>query len=145
MKATSCAAASALALLLLSCGGGSHSTPTSPQSQLAVSVVLDAFSNGGVLAASVSLDGRELGRSDWSTLKDGCTAICVVQGSQDSLPSPGPHTVTVTVLRETLDVVDYNVRGSVFLTTSGGTGTIPLTLQTVDLKAGDTVRYDIST
>jgi hypothetical protein len=144
LKATSCAAA-VLSLLLLACGGGSRNSPTSPQGQLVVSVVLDAFSKGGVLAASVAVDGRELGRSDWSTLKDGCTSTCVVEGAQDSAPSPGPHTVTVTVLRQTLAVVDYNVRGSVFLAVTEGTGSIPLTLQTVNLKAGDTVRYDIST
>ena len=48
-------------------------------------------------------------------------------------------------LRQSADMIDYNVRGTVFLSVPTGTGNIPLDLQTVDLKAGGTVRYDIST
>jgi hypothetical protein len=142
MKAASCAAA--LSLLLIACGGGNRSTPTGPQSQFVISVLLDTFSAGSVLAASVSLDGRELGRSDWSSL-GGCTGTCLIQGAQDAIPAAGPHTVTVTILRETAGVIDYNVKGTVFLTTPQGDGTIPLPLQTAKLKPGDAVTYDIQT
>jgi len=141
MKATACAAA--LALLLAACSGGhSSTTPTSPQNQLAVSVTLDLFSPGALLAASISLDGQEIGRSDWSST-GGCTGPCLVLGAQNTIPAAGHHTVTVTVLRETLPSVDYDVRGEVFLSTPDASGTIPLPVQSQKLTPGGTVTYDI--
>ncbi len=143
MKANTCAAGLAL-LLLLGCGSGHRSTPTGPQSQLVATILLDTFSSGSVLAATVSLDGHEIGRSDWGTV-GGCIGTCLVQGAQDSLPAPGPHTVTVTILRQTVDIIDYDFRGSVFLSEPAGTGSIPLPLQTKKLMAGGSVTYDFST
>lgn len=143
MKATACAAALAL-LLLAACGGGHRSTttPTGPQDQLAVSVTFDLFSPGALLTASVSLDGQEIGRSDWSST-GGCTGPCLVLGAQNTIPAAGHHTVTVTVLRETVPSVAYDVRGEVFLSTSNASGTIPLPVQSQNLTPGGTVTYDI--
>jgi hypothetical protein len=141
MKVAACAAALSL-LLLAACGGHSTTTPTSLQNQFAVDVVLDPFSAGFVLAASVSLDGQEIGRTDWSSL-GGCNGPCLVQGAQGTVPAPGHHTVTVTILRESAPVIDYNVQGNAFVTTADTNGTIPLPLQTGNLKPGDSVTYDI--
>jgi hypothetical protein len=141
MKAAVCAAALSL-LLLAGCGGHSTTTPTGLQNQFAVDVVLDPFSTGFVLAASVSLDGQEIGRTDWSSL-GGCTGPCLVQGAQGTVPAPGHHTVSVTILRESAPVIDYNVQGNAFVTTPDTNGTIPLPLQTGNLKPGDSLTYDI--
>ena len=144
MKTTACALG--LSLLLLSCGGGHGKTPTSPQNQVVASVFLDSFTtNGGVLQATVSLDGRELGRSDWTTLKGGCLANCQILGSEDTLPAAGMHTVTVKIVQQTLDVVSYNVQGALFLSSPTSTATIPLTLQEADLKVGGTVDFGFTT
>jgi len=142
MKATACAAARSL-LLLAACGGGHSSTaPTGPQSQFAANIILDTFSAGTVLTASVSLDGQEIGRSDWSSV-GGCTGPCIILGAQDTVPAPGHHTVTVTILRESVPVIDYSVRGTVFLSTAQANGSVPLPLQSGNMKPGDTVTYDI--
>jgi hypothetical protein len=141
MKATACAAALSL-LLLAACGGHGSTTPTGPQSQFSVNIVLDLFSAGALDAASVSLDGQEIGRSDWSSF-GGCTGTCLILGGQNAAPAPGHHTVTVTILSESLPAVDYNVRGTAFVSTLDTNGTIPLPLQTGNLKPGDTVTYDI--
>jgi len=139
MSKTTCAVV--LSLLALSCGGNSqrNNTPTNPQAPLTVVVVLDAFSQGAVLAASVSFDGQEIGSSDWSSF-GGCVTGCLLQGTGATLPPKGTHKVTVTILRQVGDVVSYNVRGTVFL---NATGTIPLPLQTPDLKAGGSVDYGV--
>lgn len=142
MRATSCAATLSLLLLVACSGGHSSTTPTGPQSQFAVNVVLDLFSPGSLLAASVSLDGQELGRSDWSSL-GGCTGPCLIVGAQSALPAPGHHTVTVTILRESVPSIDYDVRGTVFLSAPEGNGTIPLPVDSAGLKPGDSVTYDI--
>jgi len=143
MKMIACALG--LSLLLLSCGGG-HRTPTSPQNQVIASVFLDSFTaNGGVLQATVSLDGQELGHSDWTTLKNGCEQNCQVLGSEDIVPAAGMHTVTVKVVRQTLDVISYNVQGSLFLASPTSSATIPLILQQADLKAGGTVDFGFTT
>jgi len=130
-----------LALLSLSCGGngGKTSTPTSPQAPLAVVVLLDAFSQGEVLAATVSFDGQVIGSSDWSSL-GGCLGGCLLQGVGSTLPAAGKHTVTVTVLRQVGDVVTYEIRGNVFL---NAIGTIPLPLETPALKAGGSIDYSV--
>ena len=142
MKAVVCAAALSL-LLLTACGKhSSTTTPTGLQNQFAVDVVLDPFSAGFVFAASVSLDGQEIGRSDWSSL-GGCTGPCLVQGAQGTIPAPGHHTVSVTILRESAPVIDYNVQGHAFVSTPDANGTITLPLQTGNLKPGDSVTYDI--
>jgi len=144
VKSTSCTAALAL-LFLFACGGGNKSNPTAPQSQIVVSVFLDSFTaNGGVLQATVSIDGQELGHSDWTTLPQGCLSTCQVLGSEDGTLASGMHTVTVKVVRQTLDTVSYDVRGTVFLNTPTANGTIPLPLQSASLKAQGTVDYDIS-
>jgi len=51
--------------------------------------------------------------------------------------------VTVTILRESVPVIDYSVRGTVFLSTAQANGSVPLPLQSGNLKPGDTVTYDI--
>ena len=130
-------------LFLLACGSSSKSSPTASQSQLAVAMLLDTFSTGSLLAASVSLDGQEIGRSDWSNI-GGCIGTCLIQGAQGTFPAPGPHTVTVTILNETPSLIDYNVSGTVFLTTSTIDGTIPLALQTLKLPVGGTAKYSIT-
>ncbi len=142
MKIVRCAAALPL-LVLLACGSSSKSNPTAPQSQLAVNVLLDTFSTGSLLAASVSFDGREIGRSDWSSI-GGCIGTCLIEGAQGTFPAPGPHTVTVTILNETPGLIDYNVSGTVFLATSTVDGTIPLALQTLKLPVGGSAKYSIS-
>lgn len=136
-------ATAALSLLLISCGGSHHSNPTAPQSQLAASVILNTFSAGSVLAVSVSFDGQEIGRSDWSTV-GGCIGTCLVQGAQNGFPSPGPHVVTVTILNQSVSVIDYSVQGTLFLEAPDGSGTIPLELQSIKLKVGGTVTYNVT-
>ena len=143
MRATTTCAAALSLLLLAGCGGGHNSTtPTGPQSKFAVTIVLNLFSPGSLLAASVSLEGQELGRSDWSST-GGCTGPCLIVGAQSALPTHGHHTVTVTILRESVPSIDYDVRGTVFLSAPEGNGTIPLPVDSASLKPGESVTYDI--
>ncbi len=149
MKVSRLAPTLLISLLVLACGGGGGhgggSTPTSPTPQgntVVVSATLVAL-NGGVLEASLTLDGKEINHGDWS-LSGGCAAGCVMGAMVGSVAS-GSHTVAMTVVRQTATVISYVALGQVSVANPNGTGqSIDLPQKNVSLKAGESVSYQIS-
>jgi hypothetical protein len=156
MKLQSVAAA-ILAIALVACGGGGSKSggpsspteptgPTGPTNQLVIDVVLVAQDVGaGLQVASLTLDGRELSRPDWSGFPGGsCKSDCHVAGTATDI-STGAHTVKATVVSQSRATVTYLTLGAVtFADSSGSSRQITLPAEKHILRAGDSLSYSIT-
>jgi hypothetical protein len=153
MKLQSVAAA-ILAIALVACGGGgsksggpsSPAEPTGPKNQLVIDVVLVSQNVGaGLQVASLTLDGRELSRPDWSGFPGGsCQSDCHVAGTATDI-STGAHTVKATVVSQSRATVTYLTLGAVtFADSSGSSRQITLPAEKHILRAGDSLSYSIT-
>jgi hypothetical protein len=103
---------------------------------------LVALQGGGVIEAFLTLDGKQIDHGDWS-LTGGCVAGCVM-GAQVGSVSSGLHTVAMTIIRQTSNVVSYAALGQVSIATGGSGKSIDLPQKNVSLRAGESVSYQIS-
>jgi hypothetical protein len=140
----------ALSLVCLACGGGGGSSPTEPtpptstgkRFQFTVGAQ-STILQGGVIEATVSVDGREVSRRDWSGTSGSCQLLCSLVSDVRGL-SAGNHTVTFTVVRQTRTTVDYTVTCNGIVTHENGSQEVAnLPHQRAQLRAGQSVSFNI--
>lgn len=139
-----------LSLVCLACGGGGGgSSPTEPTpppttgKRFQFNVVVTAPLQGGLVEGTVSVDGREVSRMDWSGTSGFCQLFCTLVNDVRGL-SAGNHTITFTVVRQTRTTIDYVVgcNGIVFHE-NGTQQPANLPVQQVQLRAGQSVTFNI--
>jgi hypothetical protein len=138
-----------LAVVCLACGGGGGgNSPTEPPAPTGkrFQFVVGAQSTvlqGGVIEATVSVDGREVSRRDWSGTSDSCQILCDQTADVRGL-SAGNHTVTFTVVRQTRTTVDYTVTcNGIVIHENGNQEVANLPPQRRQLRAGQSVTFSI--
>lgn len=144
----------ALVVVLAACGGGGGKSggpsgptaPSGPKNQLIIDVVLVSQTVGaGLQIATLTLDGRELSRLDWTGFPgSSCQSDCHVVGTTTDV-STGPHTVKVTVVSQSRTVMRYITLGAVtFGDSAGNAKEITLPSENRTLRAGDSLSYPIT-
>lgn len=139
-----------LAVVCLACGGGGGggSGPTEPPPPTGKRFQFNVFASptgAGLIEASLSLDGREISRRDWQrTTGSPCTILCTLGGDVRGL-TPGNHTVTFTVVRQTRTTIEYVVSGSGVVTdlATGQQRAIIMEQRSPRLRAGQSVTYTV--
>lgn len=133
--------------LALACGGGGGGSPTQPPpatgNLVTVAIGVNSLDPGqGVREASVSLDGREVGRRSWP---GGCAGGCLANGMVSNVPADA-HTVSFTVLAQSRPSVRYFGLGTVVVrdTASGRERRFDLPRQNATLRVGQSISYPVS-
>lgn len=138
-----------LSLLAVSCGGGGGgngggpSLPTEPRPSLRISAVVIAPTNGGAQEIILSFDGREVDRHTPTDIEFGCATGCSLEAQVNEV-STGAHTLTVTIARQSRNVITYNVLGGVAVASGTSPRNIDLPRREVSLRAGESVSYSIT-
>jgi len=98
---------------------------------------------GSILEGTVSFDGQEVSRVNWSQT-GGCTLLCFLPATVTNI-SPGSHTITFTVVHQTQNVIDYliNFTGTLIDPNNGQRQDIDMPLQRVRLRVGGTVTFTL--
>jgi hypothetical protein len=138
-----------LPLVCLACGGGGGGSPTEPppasgkRIQFTV-LAISTFLQGGLLEATVSFDGREVSRVDWSRGGSACTVACGIAADVQGL-APGNHTIRFTVVRQTQATVHYTVAYSGILIDPATNQRDPVSSQPQQLRlqAGQSVTFNL--
>jgi hypothetical protein len=139
-----------LSLVCLACGGGGGgSSPTEPPPPSSgkqfrfTTGATSAILQGGVIEATVSVDGREVSRMDWSGTSGSCVVLCTIPSDVRGL-SAGNHTVTFTVVRQTRTIVDYFVTCNGIVThENGNQQVVNMPQQRAQLRVGQSVTFNI--
>jgi hypothetical protein len=139
-----------LSLLCLACGGGGggNGGPTEPPPPTGKRFQFNVFASpidGGLVEATLSLDGRQIARRDWpATTGSVCTILCGLPGDEQGL-TPGNHTLTFTVVRQNRTTLEYIVNGSGVVTdlATGGQRAIVMPQQNPRLRAGQSVTFTV--
>ena len=140
-------------LTLVACKGEVNFSPTAPQFSNIANVgirTLEISANlvaerGSCLEATILYDGRELpGARTICPKSAGCTELEIAAVT----PSvSGHHTISIQLLRQSLEVDDYLVEGTVLVTRAGltmGGATIGLGPERTSLRSGESVTFDIA-
>lgn len=152
MKQRVCSVVAVLvcSLMCLTCGGGGGgSSPTEPPApsgkrfQFTV-LAISTFLQGGLQEATVSFDGREVSRVDWSRGGSACVITCELGADVQGI-APGDHTIRFTVVRQTQTTIHYTVGYSGILTdpATGRRDPVSSSPQQLQLRAGQSVSFTL--